>query len=58
MIKGLFWCFVVLFVQLGVLHYVDLRVASMPRLDDAAVGDDTVKLPDMLPNTPVDKRDA
>ncbi|MDI5983871.1 hypothetical protein QLQ85_03635 [Halomonas sp. M4R5S39] len=34
MIKGLFWCFTVLFVQLGLLWYVDLRVAAMPRLAD------------------------
>jgi hypothetical protein len=54
MIKGLFWCFVMLIVQLGVLRYVDLRVASMPRLDDAAVTDDVATLPD----TPVDKLDA
>lgn len=35
MIKGLFWCFTVLFVQLGLLWYVDLRVAAMPRLADS-----------------------
>lgn len=34
MIKGLFWCLAVLFAQLGLLRYVDLRVAAMPRLVD------------------------
>ncbi|MCH4563690.1 hypothetical protein MKP05_11175 [Halomonas sp. EGI 63088] len=35
MIKGLFWCLVVLFAQLALLRYVDRRVAAMPRLADA-----------------------
>ncbi|WP_416137028.1 hypothetical protein ACM26W_10930 [Halomonas sp. HK25] len=34
MIKGLLWCFAILGVQLGLLRYVDLRVAAMPRLQD------------------------
>ncbi|MFY0990195.1 hypothetical protein [Halomonas sp. C05BenzN] len=34
MIKGLFWCLAVLFAQLGLLRYVDRRVAAMPRLAD------------------------
>lgn len=32
MIPGLFWCLVVLAGQLWLLHLVDRRVASMPRL--------------------------
>lgn len=35
MIKGLMWCLAVLFAQLGLLKYVDLRVAAMPRLEDS-----------------------
>ena len=35
MIKGLFWCLAVLVAQLGLLRYVDLRVAAMPRLADS-----------------------
>ncbi len=34
MIKGLLWCFAILGLQLGLLRYVDLRVAAMPRLQD------------------------
>ncbi len=34
MIKGLLWCFAVLALQLGLLRYVDIRVAAMPRLGD------------------------
>ncbi|MFB9145486.1 hypothetical protein ACFFU2_02930 [Halomonas alkalicola] len=34
MIKGLMWCFAILGVQLGLLRYIDLRVAAMPRLQD------------------------
>ncbi|MCE8031521.1 hypothetical protein EKK97_12975 [Billgrantia tianxiuensis] len=33
-IKGFMWCLAVLFVQLGLLRYIDLRVAAMPRLQD------------------------
>ncbi|MCE8018888.1 hypothetical protein HOP51_01970 [Halomonas sp. MCCC 1A11036] len=33
-IKGFMWCLTVLFVQLGLLRYIDLRVAAMPRLRD------------------------
>ncbi|WP_299231348.1 hypothetical protein [uncultured Halomonas sp.] len=29
MIKALFWCFLVLISQLGLLHYVDRRVLGM-----------------------------
>lgn len=29
MIKALFWCFLVLLSQLGLLHYVDRRVLGM-----------------------------
>ncbi|AMD00106.1 MULTISPECIES: hypothetical protein [Halomonas] len=35
MIKGLLWCLTLLVLQLGLLRYVDLRVAAMPRLEDA-----------------------
>ncbi len=35
MVKGLFWCLTLLVLQLGLLRYVDLRVAAMPRLEDA-----------------------
>jgi len=36
-ITGLLLCLVVLIAQLGVLHYLDKRVAAMPRLSgDAA----------------------
>ena len=34
MIKGLLWCFAILGLQLGLLRYVDIRVAAMPRLQD------------------------
>ncbi|MFQ3787591.1 hypothetical protein [Halomonas sp. A29] len=33
-IKGLMWCLTILFAQLGLLRYVDIRVAAMPRLHD------------------------
>lgn len=33
-VKGLMWCLAILFLQLGLLRYVDLRVAAMPRLRD------------------------
>lgn len=39
MIKGLMWCLAVLFAQLGLLKYVDLRVAAMPRLQDSPPAD-------------------
>ena len=29
MLKAIFWCFLVLFSQLGLLHYVDRRVLGM-----------------------------
>ncbi|WP_181872892.1 hypothetical protein [Billgrantia montanilacus] len=35
MVMGLMWCLAVLVIQLGLLHYVDLRVAAMSRLDHA-----------------------
>ncbi|WP_181870052.1 hypothetical protein [Halomonas sp. DQ26W] len=35
MLKGLLWCLALLVIQLGLLRYVDLRVAAMPRLDDS-----------------------
>ncbi|HSP57889.1 MAG TPA: hypothetical protein VLO12_06285 [Halomonas sp.] len=35
-ITGLLLCLVVLVAQLGVLHYLDKRVAAMPRLSDTA----------------------
>lgn len=35
-ITGLLLCLVVLIVQLGFLHYLDKRVAAMPRLSDIA----------------------
>ncbi|MCE9662205.1 hypothetical protein LY622_02005 [Halomonas sp. M5N1S17] len=35
MLKGLLWCLALLVLQLGLLRYVDLRVAAMPRLEDA-----------------------
>lgn len=34
MLKGLMWCFTLLVLQLGLLRYVDVRVAAMPRLED------------------------
>jgi hypothetical protein len=34
MVKGLMWCLAVLVLQLGLLRYVDFRVAAMSRLDD------------------------
>ncbi|MBS9404120.1 hypothetical protein KG088_10805 [Halomonas sp. TRM85114] len=37
-ITGLLLCLVVLFAQLGVLHYLDRRVAAMPRMSDIAPG--------------------
>ncbi|MGR2740901.1 hypothetical protein ACUY1T_20845 [Billgrantia sp. Q4P2] len=33
-IKGLMWCMAVLFAQLGLLRYIDLRVATMERLKE------------------------
>lgn len=33
-IKGFMWCLAVLFVQLGLLRYIDLRVATMQRLQE------------------------
>lgn len=36
MITDLLLCLVVLIAQLGVLHYLDKRVAAMPRLSDIA----------------------
>lgn len=53
MIKGLLLGLVVLFVMLGVLNYVDRRVASMPRLDDDTVGGSGI-----LSDSSVDKRNA
>lgn len=46
MIIGLLGCLAVLFAQLAFLHYVDLRVAAMPRLveppaDDTPLSIDT-----------------
>ncbi|EWH02450.1 hypothetical protein [Halomonas sp. BC04] len=38
MVKGLLWCLTLLVLQLGLLRYVDLRVAAMPRLEDAPEG--------------------
>ncbi|QTF91325.1 hypothetical protein [Halomonas sp. BM-2019] len=34
MIKGLLWCFALLGAQLGLLSYIDRRVAAMPRLEE------------------------
>lgn len=33
-IKGFMWCLAVLFAQLGLLRYIDLRVATMQRLKE------------------------
>jgi hypothetical protein len=33
-IKGFMWCLAVLFAQLGLLRYIDLRVATMQRLQE------------------------
>lgn len=33
-IEGLMWCLAVLFALLGLLYYVDIRVAAMPRLKE------------------------
>ncbi|WP_139232949.1 hypothetical protein [Halomonas korlensis] len=42
-ITGLLLCLVVLFAQLGFLHYLDKRIAAMPRLsDDASQPDDSL----------------
>jgi hypothetical protein len=45
MIKGLLWCFVILGAQLGLLHYVDRRVAAMPRLEDPPAEAEQEQLP-------------
>ncbi|PMR74902.1 hypothetical protein [Billgrantia endophytica] len=37
MIKGLLLCLAMLVVQLGILQYVDRRVAAMPLLVDSTV---------------------
>ncbi|MBF7054610.1 hypothetical protein IOC61_14990 [Halomonas sp. KAO] len=42
MIKALFWCFLVLLFQLGLLHYVDRRVLGMTFGGDEAGGEKTV----------------
>ncbi|MBA2778953.1 hypothetical protein [Billgrantia kenyensis] len=34
-IKGFMWCLALLFAQLVLLRYVDLRVAAMQRLQDS-----------------------
>lgn len=34
--KGLLWCFAVLAAQLGLLRYIDWRVAAMPPLEAPA----------------------
>ncbi len=44
MITGLLLCLVVLIAQLGVLHYLDKRVAAMPRLSDDAANQLEVSL--------------
>ncbi|MGQ4880033.1 hypothetical protein ACOJCM_15815 [Billgrantia sp. LNSP4103-1] len=33
-IEGLLWCLVVLSALLGLLYFVDIRVAAMPRLKE------------------------
>ncbi len=33
-IEGLVWCLAVLFALLGLLYYIDIRVAAMPRLKE------------------------
>lgn len=48
MIMGLLGCIAFLFAQLAFLHYVDQRVAAMPRLaelpvDDMSVPSDTLE---------------
>ena len=48
MLKALVWCWVALGLQLALLHYVDRRVAAMPRLGEE-VSDDVVE---GLPITP------
>lgn len=39
MLKALIWCWVALGLQLVLLHYVDRRVAAMPRLGEEASHD-------------------
>lgn len=45
MIKGLMWCFAILGVQLGLLRYIDIRVAAMPRLQDRPEEPEQEQLP-------------
>ncbi|WP_162622983.1 hypothetical protein [Billgrantia lactosivorans] len=33
-VSGLLWCLAILFAQLWLLHYIDKRVAAMPRLKE------------------------
>lgn len=57
MIIGLLGCLVVLFAQLAFLHYVDLRVAAMPRLVEPPADDDTPLSIDTSDTRAIDTRE-
>ncbi|MGR4068019.1 hypothetical protein [Billgrantia sp. C5P2] len=44
-VKGVIWCLAILFAQLGLLRYVDKRVAAMPRMQEPPLepGDQVAK---------------